>query len=438
MNLLRQFGNMLGGGAQPQAGQAPAQGIARPQGQFMNLMSGGLDAFAQSFAPEQYQAQQERQYVMQQRQIAMQEAQRQREAQERQRALDAQYGQVLGGGAMPPRPAQQAPQMPTGGVPQQQAPTGQPQQIAGPPPAQQAPAMVQMEDGSMRAPEVVEVTGQVRRPAPPAPNPLDMAARYEEASRQAYQNGDVTSAERFRGQAQTLRQQATTARQGNDQVLASLLAPIAANRPARGEDALEWDQSQQDAVRFALDDYARRTGRDIDPNLEDALLSSDARTRSMAIRQIIGSGSPKDATEQAIKTQGSYDEFQPLQRDDTGTHLATFNPRTGQWTQGPAKQVSPDVRFTQGAQTRREAMGNAVTMRGQDLQARTAANAQAIQRNAQKLQSAQGAQRLALQRQGLKLQQQRLGLAQDTAQWERSTGKTSGAIVDTEGWEDIQ
>jgi hypothetical protein len=142
----------------------------------------------------------------------------------------------------------------------------------------------------------------------------------------------------------------------------------------------------------------------------------------VALQQLVNSASPDDAAKQAIKTQGSFDEFQPFQRDDSGANLMTFNPRTGEYTRGPAKSIDPN-----------NALSAATQRRGQDIGVQTARLNQAAATERARISAnvtmSEGEKNRALRALDIQVKQRmvELGMPQDTP---LARGSSAGIVWD--------
>jgi hypothetical protein len=400
--------DFLRGNKTPQPAMAQQAPTARPARQGFGFNARSL---AYLLSPDAAYEGEQRRFELDQRQEAMDTARQNAEAKRRKAELDARIGATLYG--MPQGYGAQnmpaiAPEAPRVG--DQADPAPMPSQGAPIPQEAPQPAQISPTTGLPMVQEQAVVTGRVRRPAPPAPEPADMAAAFEDAARQYAGAGFVEDANAAWKQAQELRARAQSASQGQDQVLASLLAPIASTRAdsADATDALGWDQNQQDAIRFALDDYARRTGRDVPAELEDRLLSPDPRLRRLAMQQIIGASSPEDAAKGSIGVtndeakQINEQRYAPAQILDLGSTKKTLR---GDGREIGSYKVNASPNAVLGAETQR---------RGQDISARTAQLQSAAQTERTRIQASvtmsEGEKNRALRNVDLQLKRRMLEL----------------------------
>lgn len=277
---------------------------------------------------------------------------KQQQAAASQAALRQQYGGILGGSM----PAQQAkpsaipePQMP------QAAPTQQVDQVP----------VISKATGLPIEPDVNVVQGTMRRPAPPAPDPNAMAARYEQAAQLAYQGGDLDQAKQFTDAATTLRKQAQDLREANRQRGAVMLGSAL---------RLSGD-AQIQQFNYVLNELADSMGVRFPPEVNDALLDPSVSTEQKAaiVQAMIAYSAPEDSAKQQIETQGTYDAFRPFERDDAGGSLVTFDPRTGKYRQAMAKTVDPNNALAARTQVTTANIGANSRIRAADLNRQGAA-----------------------------------------------------------------
>ena len=190
-------------------------------------------------------------------------------------------------------------------------------------------------------------------PQVPRMNLDDLVNLHRRNAQLAAQNGDLAAFQDFMGKADAV---AKAAREQQSGMAAAVFAPIlqAGGSPEQQTAAI------QDAVG-----YLQRQGVTLDRGMAEAL--ADPATRATAMRQLINAGSPQKAAEGAIALQNT-----PFQRDDSGTNLMSFDPRTGQYIEGPAKGVDPS-----------RALAAQVQVRGQDVSAQTQRAGQAVTRRGQ-------------------------------------------------------
>lgn len=265
---------------------------------------------------------------------------KQQQAEASQAALRQQYGGILGGSmpAQQPQPsAIPAPQMP------QAAPTQQ---------GDQAP-VISKATGLPIQPDVNVVQGTMRRPAPPAPDPSAMAARYEQAAQLAYQGGDLDQAKQFTDAATTLRKQAQDLREANRQRGAVMLGSAL---------RLSGD-AQIQQFNYVLNELADSMGVRFPPEVNDALLDPSVSTEQKAaiVQAMIAYSAPEDAAKELIGVEGNRQkqmdeqQYAPVQALDIGPEKLLYG-GTGNIARRFRVGVSPNTSAQVGA-----------TIRGQDI-----------------------------------------------------------------------
>jgi hypothetical protein len=281
--------------------------------------------------------QQEMQNAMAQRQMQMREFQFGQEQQEAQRAEAERQAQMararaqmqFRGGSMYPgqQPQQAAPAAPmTGGAPIEQA---------------QGEAFVDPATGQEGL--SYTATAVQRGPAPTQEEELDFLMR------DAYNRGDETGFNQYFD----LRRQNMTAEEKAGRELISNAAGQILRLPV---------EQRGQAVMLALQQYG------VDPSttqIDDYIDNPEKLEQSLRFEMI--RGAPGKSAEENIRVQGTFDQFRPLERQDLGNRVGVFDPRTGQFGDGPSIGVSPNTNVTAGVQRRGQDISAATTRRGQNM-----------------------------------------------------------------------
>jgi hypothetical protein len=308
---------------------------------FYDAYSATQNALGDPRGDAERRRQQEMQNAMQQRQMQMREfefGQTQAEAQRAEQARQAQMARQRAqmqfrGGSMYPsqQPQQAAPVAPmTGGAPIEQA---------------QGQAFVDPATGQEGA--SYTATAMQRGPAPTQEEELDFLMR------DAYNRSDETGFNQYFDQR---RQNMSAEEKAGRQQIAVVAGQIL---------RLPADQRAQ-AVMQALQQFG------VDPSTTkiDDYINNPAQLEQ-ALRFEMVMGSFDKAAEENIRVQGTFDQFRPFERQDLGGSIASFDPRTGAFGQGPKVTVSPNTVATTATQLQLARMNNAARQRIAKIQANT-------------------------------------------------------------------
>lgn len=299
----------------------------------------------------------------------------------------------------------------------------------------QAPQMPQMDNqasipqnfnpnaklGSADNPETVTTYGQRQIPQSEKVhvNPYSEADLSDKLLQEAIQRHDYKSWQEYTKQAKTLRSGVDTQR---NQYMAGLVPaaygvqddPKTVNVNEH-ENAMLDAWSQLENLGFKPDAHLRAT-------LERGGAEGDA-----LLRQLVNQGDLEKAAQGEIERQNK-----PLVFRDQGGFTGAFNPYNGQAVSQQSKTVDPNTVYSQGQQTRREAMGNAVTIRGQNVSAATAAANRASSQRIANIRASttmsEGAKNRAISQERINLQRQIAAAGGQTNDW--GGDLPSGFVVD--------
>jgi hypothetical protein len=297
---------------------------------FFNAFNATQNALGDPRGDARKREQEDMKNAMLQREMQMKEydySQKQSEAQrlERERQLLATRGTNRAGfirGAMFPNrgPAQAvsaAPAIPmTGGAPIQQA---------------QGQAFTDAETGREGA--SYTATAMSRGAMPTEEEILDF--EIEDAA--------IRGDDQFLNDRINLRRQRMTEEEKKGREQIALISGALSNLP---------DADLPGAVMQALQDL----NIDLEATKLDDYVNDIPRLRR-ALRVQIALGSPEKAAEEAVKVQGSFDQFRPFERQDLGNRVGVFDPRTGQFSSGPSIGLSPNTAASTSAQVRTAQIG---------------------------------------------------------------------------------
>lgn len=102
--------------------------------------------------------------------------------------------------------------------------------------------------------------------------------------------------------------------------------------------------------------------RDLNVDLETTKLDdyiNDVPKLRRALRVQIALGSPEKAAEEAVKTIATFEQFRPFERQDFGNRVLPFDPRTGQFGEGPLKGIPQETIFREREATGRTRISSA-------------------------------------------------------------------------------
>lgn len=227
---------------------------------------------------------------------------------------------------------QQAPQM---------APQPQMQPMQGGAPIE--PQAQAIDQASGRPVEQVTVTASQRVPMPSQEDEVTFLLR------DAYTRGDEkTFNQLFDMKRQSMSAEELAGRQQIAVVAGQILQLPAEQRGQAVMQALE--RLGVDPQDVAIDDYV-----------------NDPAALEQALRFEMVLGSPDDAMKENIRVQGTFDQFRPFERQDLGNRVGVFDPRTGEFGEGPRIGLSPNTQATVGATIRGQNVSAATQRRGQNM-----------------------------------------------------------------------
>jgi hypothetical protein len=235
-------------------------------------------------------------------------------------------------------------------------------------------------DAQGRPVETVTVMGQrARQPAMQAPEPVrlqpsQLAGAYRQKARLAAQEGDITTMQASLEMADKIELEA---RQNQGSLIASQFGPIAGDVPSMAQmrnlndpsgDVLARDEQRSDAINDTIGELTRM-GVQLSPTQIEGL--RDPATRERVMNQLIAAGDPTKATQSALDVWKSRNEARPLERQDLGDRIGVFDPRTGEFRDGPRVEVSPNTVANNRTSIATAGMSAATQRRGQDISAAT-------------------------------------------------------------------
>lgn len=295
---------------------------------FLDAYSGVQNALGDPRGDAERRRQQEMQNAMQQRQMQMREFEFSQQQQEAQRAEQARQAQMarqraqmqFRGGSMYPsqQPQQAAPAASmTGGAPIEAMPQGQ--------------AFV--DDATGKEGASYTATAMQRGPAPTQEEELDFLMR------DAYQRGDV---EGFNQYFDLRRQNMSAEEKAGRQQIAVVAGQIA--------------RLPDDQLAAAVVQAMQQFGIDPATTKIDDYLNNPAELRR-ALQLEMALGAPEESAKEAVRVQGTFDQFRPFEREDLGNRVGVFDPRTGRFTDGPRVGLSPNTAATTSTQLQTARIG---------------------------------------------------------------------------------
>jgi uncharacterized membrane protein YqiK len=133
-------------------------------------------------------------------------------------------------------------------------------------------------------------------------------------------------------------------------------------------DVLARDEQRSNDINDTIGELTRM-GVQLSPTQIEGL--RDPMTRERVMNQLIAAGDPTKATQSALDVWESRNEFRPLERQDLGDRIGVFDPRTGEFRDGPRVEVSPNTVANNRTRVATAGMSAATQRRGQDISAAT-------------------------------------------------------------------
>jgi hypothetical protein len=214
----------------------------------------------------------------------------------------------------------------------------------------------------------------MQAPEPVRLQPSQLAGAYRQKARLAAQEGDITTMQSSLDMADKIELEA---RQNQGSLIASQFGPIAGDVPSMAQmrnlndpsgDVLARDAERSNDINDTIGELTRM-GVQLSPTQIEGL--RDPATRERVMNQLIAAGDPTKATQSALDVWKSRNEARPLERQDLGDRIGVFDPRTGEFRDGPRVEVSPNTVANNRTSIATAGMSAATQRRGQDISAAT-------------------------------------------------------------------